>query len=334
MTRRMPITRMFREKVSRDVRFVENRAAVVLIISENRIDIKYNTNAILGIIGILGPGVARGYHFSRAVLAEIGLGPTRPYHKGKVPELLQKDGVPRAITYRHREFKLTANQYLAVAPIVFEMLQQFADKRVAGWKGGPYFKLPGRKYHYNRVQEALQRFDGMFEAIRGAYFSVPIESLFARDVFWAEQNLNLAVKKLARLINMRLGHRLGRWRGRKAFLDLKRTGEIKEILSKSLLPKYLLIASLSHLPAGEANPFVPHLRQILEWQGDTTAEGKFAFGALPNRESRLKGIQLWVTAGLEKELDYITFEVLPSSRWKDFVVPNPLDSAYDEQIPF
>lgn len=334
MTRRMPITRMFREKVVRDAKFVENRAAAVLIIGENGIDIKYNLNAVLGIIGILGPGVARGYHFSRAVLEEIGLGPTKPFHKGKIPELLQKKGCPKAITYRHREFKLTINQYLAVAPMVFEMLQQFTDKRVAGWEGGPYFKLPGRKYRYNRAQEVLQRFDGMFESIRGAHFSVSIESLFARDVFWAEQNLNLAVIKLARLINMRLGHRLERWRGRKAFLDLKRTEEIKEIISKSLLSKYLLIASLSHLPGGEANPFVPHLRQILEWQGGMTAEGKFALCAPPNQKSRLKGMQLWVTAGLEREMDYITFEVLPSSRWKDFAVTAPLDSADNEQIPF
>ncbi len=318
-------TRQFREKVLRDVALIKECAHIVVRLDENEaVQVWENLNPTIGVIAIIGPGkTPRGYHFSEVILEEIGIGPSRPYHKGKIPAFLQEAGKPRAITYRYRGFALSEPQYRVAAPIVFGLIQQLADRRIAGWESGTSFCASGEKNYYSRTREKLYNFPGLHLVRRGARFSAARESFFAQDIFWAAQMLNISVLKLARLINMRLDHRLERWRGRVEFNGLKRSKEIEDFFEKSFFPRYLWIAAMFLLPGGEKNRFVPFLRQMMDFQEATTPEWDFAQESLLGQKSRLKDMQLRVTTGLNKTRDYIVFEVFPSRYWRDYIVRQP-----------
>jgi hypothetical protein len=311
---------MFRKKVRRDAELIKNEARVVVFVDENfNVSVNRNEQGKVNVIGIIGPGTSHnGYYLREALLEEVGIGSSRPYHKGKIPECFREPEKSHAITYRYRGFILGRDQYLVVAPPVFEAIQNLTDECVANWRsGGPDdpYRVSGTKYHYNRSEEKLHRYLGMVAVTSGARFSVALNSFFLRDIFWAGQELNVSLEKFARLINMRLVHRLKRWRGKREFAGLLRAKEIHEIIEKSRLPKYLLPAAISHLPGGEANQFAPFLRQIIGWQETVTPEQEMALNSFPKQRARLGDIQLLVTTGLEARKDYITFEVFPGENY-------------------
>jgi hypothetical protein len=349
MTRRMPITNMFCEKAARDVELIKRDARVVVLISvENKVQIYHNLEFKINTIGIIGPGTSpSGHLFQEALLEEIGISRTRPYHKGKVPEACQKEGEPKAITYRYGGFFLTKEQYLAVAPAVFGIIQQLADQRVAQWQSGTpdnKFYVSGAKSWYNKTAERLEfqsTKSGTVEIDTGARFSVSLEGFFAQDIL---RTGLLPVKKFARLINLRLSHRLDRKprrkknpeklsfpRGRKPIDKLSRFSEVKQLIAKSGLPKWLLLNIVLFLPGGDNNLFASPIRQFLKWQEKTTREFEIASRVLPGLRARIGSMRLNLKR-LNQDTGYCVFEVLPSDDWWKY---KPLEEGRrDAELPF
>jgi hypothetical protein len=357
MTKRMPITTMFLKKANDDVCLIKKWARVVVIIGVDlSIRVCFNDAAKINVIGIIGPGRSpQGYIFREALLEEIGIGSSRPYHKGKVPVRLQKEGKPIAITYRYAGFSLNEGQYRAAALIVFGIIQQLADERVAGWRSGgpdePYY-LPGGKYFYSKAQERLvyrTNRSGTVPIVSGARFSASLEGFFARDVFWA----GLApVSSFARLINLRLEHRLDRKprrakkknplsrprpeRGKKDISELVRGQEVRRMIRQTSLPKWLLPSVVLCLPGGDKNRFASFLRQVLGWQEKTTPEWEAALKSLPGQAARLKGIRMLLRTGADSGKKYVVFEVLPGWNYLRIKEERMLadDKNPPEDIPF
>ena len=162
MTRRMSITNMFRQKVRRDAEFVKNEARVVVFVNEDfNVSVKCNNQGKLSVIGIIGPGTSHnGYYLQESLLDEIGIGCSRSFHKGKVPERFQSPGEPKSITFRYRGFTLSQKQYLAVAPVVFKIIQQLADERIAGWRSGTASRCSSTARRPRRISRSTCRRSG------------------------------------------------------------------------------------------------------------------------------------------------------------------------------
>ena len=356
MTRRMSITNMFRQKVRRDAEFVKNEARVVVFVNEDfNVSVKCNNQGKLSVIGIIGPGTSHnGYYLQESLLDEIGIGCSRSFHKGKVPERFQSPGEPKSITFRYRGFTLSQKQYLAVAPVVFKIIQQLADERIAGWRSGtpadPYFTR-GARQGYSRSKERITNYStrkGFVAIESGARFSVELSSLFAADIFWAGYE---PVRKFARLINMRLEHRLERKRRakrkstsrpsmrkkpvilrrkRKNIEELQRFEEVRALINKSTLPEWQLPAVVLCLPEGRGNKFAPFLERILpSWQDKATLAWNMSLRFLSGQKIRLGDIKLWLKS-LEK--DYAVFEVLPSEQWWKYAVDRGGDSLNSQLV--
>lgn len=358
MTRRMPITNMFRQKVRRDAEFAKNEARIVVSVDEDfNVDVKRNDQGKLSVIGIIGPGISHnGYHLQESLLDEIGISYSRPFRKGKVPESFQEPGKPKSISYRYRGFALSQKQYLAVAPVVFKFIQQLADERVAKWRSGtpadPYL-VKGVRRRYSRSEERMVSCsigNGFVAVESGARFSVELNSPFAADIFWVGYE---PVRKFARLINMRLEHRLERKRRsrrklssgpprrkqpiilrrkRKDIDELRRFKEVRELISKSPLPEWLLPAVVLCLPEGRNNRFAAFLEGVLPlWQERTTLSWQIFSGSLLGQKIRLGDIKLRLES-FETEKNYVVFEVLPSEQWWKYAIDRGdcLDSSSGE----
>jgi hypothetical protein len=349
---------MFRQKVRRDAEFVKNEARVVVSIDGDfNVSVKRNDQGKLSVIGIIGSGISHnGYYLQESLLDEIGISCSRPFHKGKVPESFQAPGEPKSISSRYRGFSLSQKQYFAVAPAVFKIIQQLVDERVAKWRSGtpadPYF-TKGARQGYSRSKERMTSYStrkGFVAVESGARFSVELNSLFAPDIFWAGYE---PVRKFARLINMRLEHRLERKRRsrrkstsrlsrrkkpvilrrkRKNIDELRRFEEVRTLINKNVLPEWLLPAVVLCLPEGRGNKVATLLERVLpSWQSKTTLAWEISSKSFSGRKIRLGDIKLWLKS-FETEKNYAVFEVLPSEHWWKYVVDHSGDSLNSQLV--
>lgn len=362
MTRKMLVTNMFLRKVKSDVELIKKEARMVILIGpKNEINVFENMEGKINVIGIIGPGKANGYYFQEALLEEIGISRSHPYRKGKVPEALQEEDKPKAITYRYSGFSLSQSQYLLVAPIIFDVIQGMADERVAGWQSGTpdnKFYVPGVKCRYNKTSERLEYRStkkGFVGVDSGVRFSASLEGFFARDIFWAGL---IAVGKFARLISLRLEHRLGRKRktkpkkehqakkrairprARASLESLLRFREAQTMIAQSAFSEWLRPNVILCLPDGDNNRFAPHLRNALKSHEETTLEYELAQQALPGQEARIN-IKLKLISLKKGRKGYVVFEVFPSEDWqkykifhKQLEIPEQNNSEPFSDLPF
>jgi hypothetical protein len=336
----MPVTNMFRKKAMRDAELIKKEAKVVVFVDENfNVSVEQNDQGKISVIGIIGPGTSHnGFWLREALLEEIGVSCSRPYQKGNFPENLQIQGEIKSFPPRYSGFFFSQKQYLATAPAVFGVIQELADKRVAGWKSGtpdkPFY-LPGAKVSYSRSAEKIVIYSskkGFVAVESGARFSVALDSQFVPDIFWAGYE---SVRKLSSLINMRLEHRLSRKRKkilpalrrrspaifvkkRKNINELKRFGEVVDLINKSPLPKWLLPGVLECLPGGRNNRFAAYLEQVLPlWQEESSLAWQSVSSSLPGIKVRIGNMRLALRS-LNNRKNYAVFEVMPGKDWRKY----------------
>lgn len=322
---------MIPELVQRDVDLVEREAKIVIDITS--LSIRQNPRPGLGIIAVVGPGKFLGMDFKKALLCEIGLGKSRPYHEAKRP------GGEKFIQKRRRWFSLTEEQYLIIAPEIFKLLQGLADNRIDNWKCGPNSDNPFRirvpRSFWSRHEKTLFQTLSWKPLPRGARFAVSLSDEFdeflLKDIFWAELNLNSGLqghlKGLARFIDLYLSvykDKIGKNGFSRRFPKLKRVQQIREMIYSSSLSgsPYLLIEMLNYLPQKESNCLWPYITtHLIPFGGEETKERKLSTQAITGPESRLKGIQLRIKTGLDgrnlyqktpKERDHVVFEIFSS----------------------
>jgi len=312
------IRRQCLEKIARDVANVIKNATAVIIISPDNKSLEFiqNENPRLGVLAIVGPAQGFGKKFNKALLAEIGIGPSRPYHaaKGLNRQSYSKSGLPK----RGKWFNLSTEQYKLIASFVFDFIIKTAQQKIARWKSGPYFWLLSQRNYWSQRQKKIFRAEVWREWPKGTRFSFSKKDrLFIADIFWAELNLNkqliYELSNLARFIDKRLVcyKNAQYYKGVRSFEKLKGARDVEEAAYR--FPPYLKKELLNYLPRGKNNYFYHALQDLFGLSGNGFPEHTFAKEAekLSNPKERLGNIQLKVTTGLQKNRDYIVVEVFP-----------------------
>lgn len=311
--------------IGNDARRVKKEAAIVFLIDRNggnKVKILKNPESRLNIIAIVGPSQAFGRKFEEAVLCEIGIGASRPYHEARKPNGTRKEREPINIPARRKWFSLSQEQYLAVAPVLFRCLQELTNHKVSRWKTGhhnnnPFFIRSPRNYFSIRNKKLIRK-----ETFRnfpiGTRYAVSIaDKCLLSDIFWADlKSREWQLRKLAKFVDKRLSpYRNGGYKKRKSFSKLEGVKDIQRSFSTNkYLSKYLLVEMMNkYLPRGVNNAFWRELCDLVEWDGEELSEEhKLAASAHPDPELRLGGIQFRITTGLDRKKDHIVLEVFPS----------------------
>jgi len=341
MGRRKRVTEFFKKKIARDVALVKSKAmAVIQVSDEGEIKVNWNKNPVLGVIAIIGSGKTGDCYFSEAILDEIGIGQSRPFHQSRIPFFCQKQGKSANIAKRYSGFCLSFEQYLKVAPVIFGLLQQITDLQVSRREcnmANPYC-IYGSRGHYSRKGKKFLIFGKYIELLSGCRFAVSLSSQFLPDIFSAELNFNSRLREflrgMANFIDLRLSLLKKSWRGYREFSRLKAVQQVVNLIQRKNLPFYLLAEILSLLPGGDKNKFFSHLAFLFCWDGEVTNERKISLLSSPFLQERINGLQLRIITGLGTNRDHIVFEVFPANHLPDTRFPKIKGFEKDEEILF
>ncbi|GEM_PF-1930940 len=307
--------------VENDVDRVIQHAAFIISLTPEGPMFFVNPDPRLNVLAVIGPGIGTPLKrfFERALLLEVGLGVSRPYHESNIRRKAKKGG-PKSIPERRKWFHLTVEQYTQVAPIIFSCLQEITNQKVANWKCNhehPFF-IPTSRHYFSRRQKTLFTEDGYKPWPRGTRFAVSLEDRFLlSDIYWAEKHnpdLRRRLKGLAKFIDLRLnfsGAKKTKSRPRKEFRELKRFVQIAGMLEKRNLPARHIVDLLDFLPLKNGHSrslYYYEISHLLGYTGEELREEKFVHQALTNPRHRLSGVDLRITTGLSRR-DHIVFEI-------------------------
>lgn len=305
-----------------DVQNVKREACSVICISADGVATeKLNDQWRLGVIAVVGPAYAFGEYFPEAVLCEIGLGKSRPYHEAKKPFSSLLPDEPKNIPQRKKWFRLSEEQYLAVISFLFQRLRKITDAKCWARKcnpDNPFFVTMPRNYYSHR-KKILHESEPRRPAASGIRFSVSKKDRFLRSdinhAYFTGKKLKQQLGGLARFIDKRLksyrvsGHK-------KQFYELKGAIQIKGMIEarKESLPSHLISEMLHfHLPKGKKNVYFYHLCNLFGLDGEEAKHRNIMNESLPDAKRRLDGIDLRIVRKNPKD-DHIVFELFPSSR--------------------
>lgn len=318
-----------------DAKRVKKQAAYVITITKDGVHVRKNKNPILRVIAIIGPGTIisasfktrDGYYlpkstlgekFSECVLSEIGIADARPYARAR-----NNNGSAR----RRKWFFLDERQYALVAPIVFKLIQEIADRKVSRRKNGHQYELPISRYNLRFKQGVIQQREGKRHFGRGCRFSTYKGDGFIHDIYWAalrahhlQRHLRGLAKYIHRFLNAQYGSRgyrisISKLKG---FLEIKLQLQSKvERKPRASLAKYHLVELLKFLPK---KTFYTELTEIVSeitgWEGVDFKEQMLAHSGATNKEARIGSMQLEITSDvqeLKKGKDLTVFEVFSSN---------------------
>lgn len=307
--------------VENDVNRVIRHASMIISLTPEGSMSFINPDPRLNVLAVIGPGIGTPLKrfFERALLLEMGLGVSRPYHESKTGKRVKQEG-PKGIPERRKWFHLTAEQYTQVASIIFSCLQEITNQKVANWKcnhENPFF-IPTSHHYFSRHQKTLFTEEGYKPWPRGTRFAVSLEDRFLlSDIYWAEKHnpdLRRRLKGLAKFIDLRLnfsGTKKTKSRPRKEFRELKRFVQVAGMLEKRNLPARHIVDLLDFLPLKNGHSrslYYYEISNLLGYTGEELREEKFVHQVLANPRQRLNGIKLRITTGLSCR-DHIVFEI-------------------------
>lgn len=187
--------------VAHDVETVKAHARVLIEIVGENLEITRNPNGRLLVIAVVGPTywARTDIHFKEALLLEVGIGPGRPYHRAKGVNWKQGDN---SIGKREKLFQLTENQYLLVAPTLFQIVLELAKKQVEGRiSSHRLIRTPQR--HFSRKRMFLYEKRILQEMPSGTRFAAHRNDLLLiQDIFFAEWNSQWVQKLIKSRANL------------------------------------------------------------------------------------------------------------------------------------
>lgn len=346
----------------RDIVITKRFARVVIQISPDNKSFEFteNPDPRLNVLVIIGP--PRGefaQKLDQVVLAEIAFGQSRPYHRstGLNPQPEQSD-----IVARKKIFCLSKEQYLLVAPFVFEYILQNAKKQAVKWQC-PSHRIETDHGWWSRKKGKALNFTKWQDIYKGVAVSVSKkDKFFLADLFWAMLNLNEVIAGMVLAKTRFIGSAadfynvpsLG-YRGKIPFDELKIHRDIledtdwlfpflKEQVAKELPRKY----------KGRDILFYPDILELLGWAGtERTKEQRLAKKAklLGDPQERLGGIK---QVSLSRKiyfnqkrtrpvalLDHYAFEIVPFPSQEEFnaykkqgMKETRTAVTFDDKIPF
>jgi len=318
----------------RDVNIVKREARFIIKLPE--LKVIENPRPRLGVIAIIGPGKYLGMRYGEVELDEIGIGKTYPWHRAQRPKSLLTDGEIETIPDRHPWFSLSEDQYILVAPVVFELIQRITNRQTEQRKSGENgYMIDIGWARYFRYHGKLEAQKSRKNFLRGKRFSVSFKSRFLPDVYWAELNLNWIIQKHSQRIIRQVYNCFSRYQTlpRRDFSKLAATRNSLKLIAGSSLcnARYLLAEAFARYPH-KKTPFFSHIASLVSQNAGVSRERHLADAALKlpgSPRARLNGIQLEVTTGLfgskfnayhaskykkARPRDYIVFEVFHSSQ--------------------
>ena len=188
------------EKTKEDVRIVKNNAVIVMKISpdEKSPSVVENEKGRIKVIAVIGPADLawneQKIHFEETLLCEIGMIRTRPYRltEGKKSERPTNKGLHS----RSKRFSLTENQYRFIAPTLFNLVIEKAQKKCSkrlrkGWK------IYADCSRWSKSQKKFESKKKLDWWPRGARFSISKkDELLLGDIYWASLQFPLLRKRI------------------------------------------------------------------------------------------------------------------------------------------
>lgn len=258
-----------------------------------------NPEGKLSIIAVVGEGTLEGVTYPLVLLCEIGLRRGKPYQRS------------RTQIKRRPWFSMTVEQYQAAAPRIFSILQKITDKRIGAWKFGNR-KNPRHVtislHRWSRRKRGMEIKKKQIGYLNSVRFSVlPKETLFTRDLYWAEAYLNLDITRITQGLVFFIKKALApyRWRRprRKDLFSLKMMGLVREKLQSSNLPIHLRYKLLKDNFSD--SPYWEELRSIFKWDGETMPPEGELINAPPQYD--LGNVQLRILPRPDRK--YVMFEM-------------------------
>lgn len=200
-----------REKVEGDVKLVSERARVVFYIDEEGsvINLHKNENWSINVIAIIGPGEDnRRNFFEKAILFELGIGPTRPYHDTRISgEWLHK---------RRKWFFLSERQYLAIRLLILSLMKEISMEKLTKRKNLTW-TIKNQTIFMSRSRKRSSIRNGKKDSLTGVRFSVSKEDdYFLSEIYNLELFHNPVISSkldgMARFIDLSLqGRKNGKY---------------------------------------------------------------------------------------------------------------------------
>lgn len=291
-----------------DAKTALNHAAVVVYLTENGPVVVRNETPRLQVIAVIGPGFYSRLklHLPEAVLLEIGIGTTYPYHETKNPKALWCENQWCAekskrfrVRARQRYARISSEQYLQVAPILFAEMQRIVNQRIASREKrnhlNPPYKPVTRIIH-SRRKNTLFRWATKITAHPGSRFSVSVsDEHVLSDIYWLEQQADEVYRGRTKGLAHRIAKRLLpyakngiKWKPEK----LKGFQDIDAMIENSALPAYKraeVLRLIEEAPAGKKvyQYFRDELENRLNGNGGVPEEIRLIRQILPQPEERL-----------------------------------------------
>lgn len=342
----------YRLLAERDVELVRAEAAHLFIMNENGFSYRKHSDPGLGIIAVIGEPKTEPLHpdlinsgIKNAVLLEIGIGKSRPYHETSLPQSRRNGNTGRNwLVKRRKWFSLSPDQYAAIAPELFKLMENLTDRKVAGRKchpGNPFvLNYPTRHYSQNNKRYSERIKTGFFP--QGTRYSVNLsDELMLNDLYWATLYGNLQVIRhisgAANFINRCLNRYKQNGYDSEKFERLKGIEYIRNSLNSSLFSDWLKREVLYYLPGGNSYRFFENLAHYFELDLEDYPEKKRALKANQTRpKTRLGQIQLRV---LREVSDHAVIEVSVGEGHRKFLPEQNTNTALlpdtsNDAVPF
>ena len=321
-----------RETPLKSLNLVKENAEVIFHVSEDGVvTVDKNEEPRLNVLAVTGPYSDNRWDFEEALLMEVGFGTTRPYNEVHIPLDLRREGEPQNFVPRFKGFQMSDVQYQAVAPYIFEYLENRAQAQVAqrrdGWKAYK-IKALGHKNSGDKLKKPIVTKRGRPFAVNLKYEKPPLvrfsaswhDQNFVKDLYWAEIYGNLAVqsqfKSMSSEMRMFLDRALRRYKNTPSswlkssdfatarhILDRFSLAWGDEVRDRSYLQKILLRDFLD-----EKHYFFDELCTAIKWQGEPIEEELLAKSVLDKPESRLGKAQLKIW---RRKSDLVLFDLYP-----------------------
>ncbi len=317
----------------RDVELVRAEAAHLFIQDGDGFSYLKHRNPGLGIIAVIGKPIAEpllaelaSCRFDSAVLLEIGIGKSRPYHDARRPKDCA-DGNSVWLPKRRKWFALAPEQYRAIAPEIFKLMQELTDRKIAARKchpGNPFLiSYLQRHYCQNTKRYSERTNTGNFP--QGTRYCADLrDGSLLDDLYFATLFGNAQVARHMTGAANYICRCLNRYKkngyGTTKFAGLKRVDYIRKTLDSAILaPDWLKQEVLFSLPDGRGYRMQENLLEYFGVSCETYPEKKQALQALRSgAKMRLENIQLRV---LRSAKNQAVFEVTASDNYRRFLPP-------------
>jgi len=305
---------VIRNYVKKDVELVKKYARVlVLIKSGGEIFVSNQNNWKLDVIAVVGPGTinGNGMFFQEAVLLEVGIGATRPYHNSCVDK--------QWLNKRRKWFFVTTEQYQHLHPIIFQIIKKVSTGRVSGWETLTWTIGKTKLYYSRKKKKLLQQGVQWAEYPKGVRFSVSKkDELLLADVYTSEIDNNVLVRRhldgLSKFLDLclngycRNSYTPKQMMGILSGLNGKMTAVAVVLEEKRLLPHHYHWILNSDL-LGKKELFLQIIEYLKLTKEEDIHKAGYLMGLSSVKSCQEYGLQLRTISPNLKQRDFLVFEV-------------------------